>query len=385
MKFFFEHLRKCGFPRRFPATAIFLLSVAALFLAGCGGSKAPPGPPPRAVEVAKATVRDVPVYLDQIGNCTAFETVTIQPQVSGPIMAIHFTDGQEVKKGDPLFTIDPRPYQAALNKVKATLAQDQAKHTYDAEQYKRNQELVTKNVSAKQDLDNARSATMASDAATQADQAAVNAAQIDLDYCTIHSPIDGRTSKRMVDMGNVVTANSTQLLLIQRQDPMYVDFIIPEGALPRVREFIKAGTLKVQASFADDPTKTRIGEFNFLDSGVQQNSGTVRMRALLDNKDRMFWPGQFVNVRVLLDTIKGAVLVPNEALQIGTNGPFVFIVKEDNTVDLRPVKPGQRQGTEMVITEGLKAGETVVVTGQLALAPGAKVAPTESKPAEVKK
>ncbi|MEO6053793.1 MAG: efflux RND transporter periplasmic adaptor subunit [Chthoniobacterales bacterium] len=385
MKFFFKYARGCGFPCRLSAIAALLSGVVTLGFEGCGGAKTPPGPPPRAVEVAKAAARDVPVYLDQIGNCTAYETVTIQPQATGPITEIHFTDGQEVKKGDALFTIDARPYQAAWEKARATLAQDQAKHSYDEAQYKRNQELVTKNVSAKQDLDNARSATMASDAAMQADQAAVNEAQINLDYCTIRSPIDGRASKRMVDMGNVVTANSTQLLLIQRQDPMYVDFIIPEGALPRVREFIKAGTLKVQASFADDPTKTRIGEFNFLDSGVQQNSGTVRMRALLQNNDRMFWPGQFVNVRILLDTIKDAVLVPNEALQIGATGPFVFVVKEDSTVDLRPVKPGQRQGTEMVITQGLKTGETVVVTGQLALAPGAKVAPVDSKPAEVKK
>jgi len=342
-------------------------------------SAAPPsGPPPRPVVAAKAIARDVPLYLDEIGNCTAFETVTVQPQVSGPIMEIHFTDGQEVKKGDLLFTIDPRPYQAALDKAKAALAQDQAKHTYDEAQLSRNTALSQTKVIASQDLDNARSTSESSTAMMQADQAAVDTAQINLDYCSIRSPINGRTSKRMVDAGNVVSANSTRLLLIQRQDPIYADFIIPESVLPKVREFIKAGTLKVQASFADDPSKSRVGDFDFLDSGVQQSSGTVKMRAVFDNQDRLFWPGQFVSVRILLDTVKNAVLLPNEAVQIGSNGPFVFVVKPDSTVELRPVKPGQHQGEDVVIADGVKAGETVVVTGQLALAPGSKVAITNS-------
>ena len=237
---------------------------------------------------------------------------------------------------------------------------------------------------AAQELDAAKAAAQSSQATVQADDAAVETAQINLDYCSIKSPIDGRTSKRNVDPGNVVSPQ-TALLLIQRQDPIRVDFTIPEGALPRVRGFIKAGTLSVEASFPDDPSKSRIGEFDFLDSGVQPGAGTVRMRAILKNGDRMFWPGQFVNVRILLDTLKDAVLVPAEALQVGAQGPFVFVVKSDNTAELRPVKPGQRHGKDDVITEGVKPGETVVVKGQLALAPGAQVAvvqPGAQKPAE---
>ena len=351
---------------------------AVLVLASCGRKASPPQMPMRPVTAAIAASRDVPIYLDEIGTCTAYESVTIKPQVSGPITAIQFSDGAEVSKGDLLFTIDPRPYQAALGKARATLEQDRAKAVYDQSQLLRNEELRRNKVTAPQDLDSARSLAQSSQAAVMADEAAVETAQINLDYCFIKSPIEGRTSKRMVDLGNVVTVNATLLLLIQRQDPIYADFTIEESALPRVRRFIDAGTLKVQASFADDPSKSRMGDFNFIDNGVQSESGTVRMRAVFENKDRFFWPGQFVNIRILLDTIKDAVLVPNEALQIGNNGPFVFIVKPDATVELRLVKPGQRQGDDVVIAEGVKQGEQVVVTGQLALAPGTHVKVTQA-------
>ncbi len=352
--------------------------VAALFsfailCAGCSKKQAAPPKMARPVTAAKAETRDVPIYLDEIGNCTAYETVTIQPQVTGPITDIHFKDGQEVKKGDLLFTIDPRPYQAALDKAKATLEQDRAKAMNDVAQLKRNEELRETKVIAAAEFDAAKAASQSSQGTVQADEAAVETALINLDYCSIRSPIEGRTSKRNVDIGNVVSPQ-TALLLIQRQDPIKVDFTIPENKLPQVREFVDAGTLSVQASFADDPSKSRVGAFDFLDSGVMPGAGVVRMRAILENADRMFWPGQFVNVRILLDTLKDAVLVPVEALQVGAQGPFVFIVKPDNTAELRPVKAGQRQGKESVITEGVRPGENVVVEGQLTIAPGAPVA-----------
>lgn len=351
-----------------------------LLLTACQKKDSTPMQPPvRAVTVATAESRDVPLYLDEIGNCTAYETVMVEPQVSGKLDGIHFKDGDEVHKGDLLFTIDPRPFQAALDKAKATLEQDKAKDQFNQAQFLRNQELRKTKVVAEQDLDNARSTALSSKATVLADEAAVETAQINLDYCKIVSPVDGRTSKRQVDVGNVVAANTTQLLLIQRQDPIYVEFTIPENSLSRVRDFYKQGDLKVEASFPDDPQKHREGDFDFLDSGVQQNTGTVRLRAVLENNDRLFWPGQFVNVRLLLDTLKNAVLVPNEAVQVGQTGPFVFVVKPDSTVELRPVKPGQRQGHDVVITSGLKQGETVVVTGQIALAPGAKVSTTPAQ------
>jgi len=345
-----------------------------LLAGGCGKKQASTPPRPvRAVSVAQAQARDVPIYLDEIGNATAYEEVRVQPQVTGAIVGIHFKDGAEVHKGDLLFTIDPRPYQAALEKAKATLEQDRAKAAYDQSQVKRYEELSKTKVIAPQEFDSLRSVAQASQAALQADEALINAAQINRDFCEIHASIDGRSGRRLVDLGNLVISNSTQLLLIQRQDPIYVDFTIPESALPDVRKYREKGTLKVEASFADAPEKRREGTFDFLDSGVQQNSGTVRVRALMENQDRLFWPGQFLNVRLRLDVLQNAVLIPVEALQVGQTGPFVFVVKADSTVELRRVKPGQRQQEEVVIAEGLAVGETVVVAGQLALAPGAAV------------
>jgi multidrug efflux system membrane fusion protein len=352
-----------------------------ILVGGCGKKQTPPPQKPvRAVSVAQAQTRDVPVYLDEIGNATAYEEVRVQPQVTGAIVDIHFKDGGEVRKGDLLFTIDPRPYQAALEKAKATLEQDRAKAAYDQAQVKRYEDLSKTKIIAPQEFDSLRSTAQASQAALHADEALINAAQINRDFCEIRSPIDGRASKRLVDIGNLVIANTTQLLLIQRQDPVYVDFTIPESSLADVRHYREKGTLKVEASLANRPGQRREGEFDFLDSGVQESSGTVHVRAVLDNRDRLFWPGQFLNVRLRLDIVKNAVLIPAEALQIGQTGPFVFVVKPDSTVELRLVKPGQRQEEEVVISEGLAAGETVVVTGQIALSPGAAVKAVKKGP-----
>jgi multidrug efflux system membrane fusion protein len=360
--------------RHSPGPVLLLLAGGLLAFAGCEKkSPAPASKPVRSVTAAKAQLRDVPIYLDEIGKTAAFETVTIQPQVTGQIVEVHFKDGAEVKKGDLLFTLDPRPFEAALHKAQAALAQSRAKSSYDQAQLKRNRELSRTKAVALQALDIAESNAVVSAAAVAADEAAVEAAQINLDYCSIRSPISGRTSKRMVDSGNVVEANKTQLLLIQRQSPIYVDFSIPESELARVRHYKAAGTLKVEMSFPDDPSISREGEFDFLDSGVQPNAGVVRMRAVMQNEDRLFWPGQFVNVRLRLDTLKQAVLVPDEAVQVGRAGPFVFVVKDDSTVDLRRVKPGQRHDKEVVVTEGVKENETVVVSGQVTLAPGTTV------------
>jgi membrane fusion protein, multidrug efflux system len=350
------------------------LLLASVVICGCQRKAPTPGvKPPQPVTVAKAEAREVPLYLDEIGHCTAFEAVTIRPQVSGAIVGVEFKDGAEVNQGDQLFQVDPRPFRAALDKAKATLAQDRAKAEYAKIQVQRNQDLQQKKVIAPQEYDSLKSVADAAVATVQADEAEVDTAQINLDFCQIRSPIGGRASKRAVDQGNIVISNSTALLIIQRQDPIYVDFTVAEEVLPKVRHYLAKGTLKVQASFANEPAKKRSGQFDFLDNGVQTGTGTVRMRAFLENKDRLFWPGQFVNVRLVLDAIKDAVLIPNEALQVGQDGPFVFVVKADHTVDLRHVKPGQRQEESIVITEGLAAGETVVVTGQIALSPGPSV------------
>ncbi len=323
-----------------------------------------PPPPPRTVETAKVVQKDVPLYVDEIGTCAAFETVQVQAQVSGPIMERHFQDGAEVKRGDLLFTIDPRPYEAALNSVKADAA---LAHVT----LQRQTDLRLKNVNSPQDVDSAR-------AATQKTDAAVAAAQVNYDNCFIKSPIDGRTGIRNVDVGNVVGpgANGT-LVTIQRLDPIYTDFAIAEPDVPLVRRYLNGKKLEVLTDAEDDDQPPRSGELSFIDSAVQPGSGTVKARAVTPNLDRALWPSQFVKVRLILEILKGAKLVPNSAVQVGQNGPFVFVVKPDSTLDLRQVKSGQRQGDETVVTEGVQPGETVVVSGQLQLAPGAKVTAKE--------
>jgi membrane fusion protein, multidrug efflux system len=319
-------------------------------------------PPVRPVLVTKVVSKDVPVYLDEIGTCAAYETVQVQAQVTGVITSRNFQDGSDVKKGDLLFTIDPRPYQAAVDQAKAQTILDQIT-------LKRQQELRARNVVAPQDLDTAQANTAKSEAVAEA-------AQVNLDYCYIKSPINGRVGLRNVDVGNLVNPSSPSLVTIQGLDPIYTDFTVAETDLAVVRKYLGGPNVKVETRDPDGKIAPRLGDLYFIDNAVQPGSGTVKARAVTPNPDRALWPMEFVRVRFILDQINDAKLVPAQAVQISQNGPFVFVVKPDNTVDLRPVKPGQRQDGDLTVIEsGLKADETVVVTGQLALAPGSHVDP----------
>jgi membrane fusion protein, multidrug efflux system len=337
-------------------------------------------PPARLVLVAKVVTKDVPLYLDEIGTCSAYETVQVQAQASGQITARHFQDGSDVKQGDLLFTIDPRPYQAALDQSQGQLAQAKAQLALDQITLKRQQALRARNVISPQDLDVAQGTVNSDEAKVQSAEGAVAAAQVNLDYCNIRSPINGRAGLRLVDVGNVVTGNvgtgGAVLLTIQGLDPIYTDFTVAETDLGLVRRYLGGPNVKVQTDSPDNAIPPRTGDLYFIDNAVQPGAGTVKARGVTPNPDHAFWPSEFVRVRFILDVIKNAQLVPSQAVQISQSGPFVFVVKPDNTVDLRPVKPGQRQDGDMTVLEsGVKAGETVVVTGQLALSPGAKVEP----------
>lgn len=360
----------------------FTLLVAcagALFVAGCGKPQAaaPPKPPPRLVTTVKVVTHDEPLYLDEIGTCTALETVSVQAQVSGQIIKRDFADGADVKKGDLLFTIDPRPYQAALDQAKGTLDQNKAQLELDKINLARADDLRKKNVNTPQDLDTARTNVTTDQAKIESGQAALDAAQVNLDYCLIKSPIDGRAGLRQVDVGNIVNAGSGNavLLTIQRLDPIYTDFTIAESDMPQVRQYQPKGNLKVETDLPDPNVPPKLGDLYFLDTQVQAGAGTVKARGITPNPDHVLLPGAFVHVRLILDTLKDARLVPNQAVQISQRGPYVFVVKGDNTLEQRPVKPGQRQGDLVVISEGLQPGETVVNSGQLALAPGMPVNP----------
>lgn len=323
------------------------------------------------------------MYLDEIGACAAVETVVIQPQVSGRVAEIHFTDGAEVRQGDPLFTIDERPFRAEVAKAQANLARNRAKLEFAQDRLKRAEKLRSAGTIAPEEYDLVKSDAAAADAQVDADEALIETAKINLEYCRIRSPIEGRVGDRLIDGGNIVEENKARLLVVRRMDPIYAQFTIPEADLPRVRRSLDAQTLTALVEVPSDREARREGKLDFLDNSVQDASGTVRLRAILKNNDRRFWPGQFVKVRLLLETLRAAVLVSGRAVQVGQQGPLVFVVKEDAAVELRQVKPGQRHGDDVVILEGLKAGETVVVSGQLGLVPGAKVsvvAPTPQQP-----
>ncbi len=349
-----------------PRWAYLLFAVLAVlvlwrtFQRGVGALK-PAQAPVRPVTVAKVVTKDVPLYLDEIGTCAAYETVLVQAQVSGQIITRDFQDGADVKKGDPLFTIDPRPFQAVLDQDKAQAALDQVN-------LKRQEDLRARKVISQQDYDTAV-------ANAQKSQAAVEAAQVNVDFCYIKSPINGRVGLRNVDVGNLVGPSTPPLVTILGLDPIYTDFTVAENDLPLVRKYLGGPNVKVQTYLPDGSITPRTGDLYFIDNAVQPGSGTVKARGVTPNPDRALWPSEFVRVRFILDTLKNATLVPSQAVQVSQGGPFVFVLKPDNTVDLRPVKPGQRQEGDLTVIEGVKPNETVVVTGQLALSPGAKVAP----------
>jgi multidrug efflux system membrane fusion protein len=365
--------------------SILLIAAAAIGLAvgsGCNRASAGGGftMPPPAVTTAPVVSQDVPAYLDEIGRTTATEVVNIVPQVSGKIIGKSFEDGADLHAGEKLFAIDPRPYQAALDQAQAMLEQNQAQLANAKTNFTRvASELPSKAVS-QQDYDNAKSAEDVADANVKAAQAAIETASLNLEYCTIKSPIDGRAGQRLVDVGNVVNANSTSLLSIQKLAPIYVEFTVAENELDSVRENLAKGPLKVLVEPPDNQGRDIEGDVTFLDNSVQDGTGTIRLRATVPNNNRQLWPGQFVHVRLILYTMKDAKLIPANAVQLGQAGSYVFVIHSDNTAEQRNITAGQRQGEKVVVLDGLKEGETIVQSGQLMVIAGRPVIVLASTP-----
>ncbi len=359
--------------------------VFAVWASGCNRQKAqaaPQQPPPPLVTVAVAKSQTVPVYLDEIGKNWAFESVTVMPQVAGRITERLFEDGVDLKKGQLLFVVDPRPFQAQLDAAEAQLAQSRAALELAKTQLQMYDALTDTRAVSQLDYQTKKNAVEVDKAQIQAGEAAVENAKLNLEYCYVRSPIDGRAGARLVDIGNVVQANMTALLSIQRLDPIYADFTVTERDLPDVRRQMARGGLSSLVRLPSDAEpSSRAGKVTFLDNAVQSGTGTVNLRATIPNEDRHFWPGQFVNVRLILAMEQKAVLVPNQAVQISQQGSFVYVVKPDMTIDLRLVGLGQRQGADVVVRQGVAAGEQVVVTGQLVVGPGAKVRIASNAPA----
>ncbi len=355
-------------------SCVALLTLAVM--AGCkkqdaAAAGAGHGMPPAPVTVVKAQSHDVPVYLEEIGNCEAVESVQIQPQVSGQIVKINFVDGQDLKSGDLLFEIDPRPYESVLAQRKGELAENKAALELAKVRFRRTEELIKNNVITQEEYDTRQNAVDTAAAKVETSDAAVRRAQLDLEYCRITSPIDGRAGRRLVDVGNVVSPSSA-LLNIQRITPIYVTFTTVEQNLDRIRAAMQGRSLLVQITVPGRAGDAIRGELTFLDNKVQSDSGRVRLRATLQNADRSLWPGQFANVRLILEVKKGAIVVPDQAVQMSQRGPFVYAVKEGKA-DLRLVKLGQRQGESVVIEEGVAADEPIVLTGHMKVIPGGPV------------
>jgi len=386
------------------STSIAAAAIAVVSLVGCNREpQAGPGQmPPPAVVVAEAKTSDVPQYLDEIGRATALESVTITPRIAGQIIERKFEDGADVKKGQVLFLMDPAPSQAALASAQADVAQKKAALDFANIELERYAQVAGTKAISKSDYDTKVNAVDVAKAQLEAANASVRTAQINLDFCTIRSPIDGRAGSRMVDVGNVVKENETALLSVQSLNPIYAEFTVNESDLAAVRANMAWGTLKAQISLPIDP-QGRDGSLTFLDNAVQNGTGTVRVRATLSNDDLHFWPGQFVNVKLVLKTLKDAVLVPSTATQISQQGPFVFVLQDSDksptklVVNQQPVKLGQRQGDNVVVTEGVKPGDRIVTQGQMILQGGMPVmlagspppgapqgAPSDAKPQEKK-
>ncbi|MBO0697953.1 MAG: efflux RND transporter periplasmic adaptor subunit [Zavarzinella sp.] len=358
----------------------FTLPAAALGLALAAGcvKPPPPAPPPTAapVTVAQAKVRTVPVQIRSIGTVRVFATVSVRPRVDGELTGVHFREGDDVKKGDKLFTIDPRPYETALAQAKARLERDQAVQRGAELTLERSQRAGTATVTA-EEIDRLRTEVASAVATVAADKAAVRTAELQLSFTTIISPLDGRTGNLLVTTGNLVTANEANALVVINQlAPIAVAFSVPEQSLSAIAENLrkKGGKLPVAADLRDG-SPALSGELNFVDNAVDPTTGTVQLKATFANEDRRLWPGQFVDVVLTLSDRPNSVTVPDVAVQDGQDGSYVFVVRKDETAELRKVTVAFVTGDRLaVIEKGLAGGETIVTDGHLRVSPGGKVA-----------
>jgi multidrug efflux system membrane fusion protein len=332
-------------------------------------------PPPEAVPVRVGTVQQkaVPVQIRNIGTVQPFTAVAVKALVSGEILQVHFREGQSVRKGDALFSIDPRPYEAALAQAEAALARDRAMWTNADTDVKRYEDLVKKDYVTRQQYDSVKAQAEATQATVHADQAAVERARLDLSYCSIRAPIDGRTGSVMVQVGNVVKPNDLTLVTINQVAPIYVTVGVPERDLLQIRQRQAQGRLAVTAEDSATGKALATGDLTFIDNAVDRTTGTILLKATFANADNALWPGEYVNAVLTLATEKNAIVAPPGAVQSGQQGSFVYVVKADNTVESRPVTPGRLIADGTVIQSGLSAGDRVVTDGQLRLQPGSKV------------
>ena len=346
-----------------------------VFLGACSSNSRAKQAVQRVVPVKTGDVmqQNVPVQVRTIGNVEAYSTVSIKAQVGGEVEGVYFQEGQDVKKNDLLFKIDPRPYEAALKQAEATLARDLAQAKNADEQAKRYEILVQKNYVSKDQYEQLRANADALAAAVEADKANVENGRLQLAYCTIRSPINGRAGTVLVNAGNVVKASDVAMTTVNQILPIYVTFSVPEQNLADIKKYMEKGELNVEAIVPGDETHPARGGLTFIDNAVDNTTGTIKLKGTFENRDKRLWPGQFVNVVLTLTVQRNAVIMPSAAAQAGQQGQYVFVVKPDLTVESRPVTVSRPYGEFVIVDHGVTPGEKVVTDGQLQLFPGAHI------------
>lgn len=356
------------------ATFFFILVAATVAAGGCTTNVVHTAPLMAVpVTVGKAVQKNIPVNLTAIGSAAAYTTVSVESQVNAELEQVHIKEGQFVKKGELLFSLDARPFQAALAQAQANQAKDQAQAQLDAVQAQRYEALYKAGVGTKEQYDQMQSSLQAQQAAVRADEAAVESAQLQVSYCSIYAPVSGRTGALQVYPGNIVKAETTPAMIVINQvNPIYMSFSVPQQYLGDVQKFMARGRLRVEATPYGE-TKPEIGDLTFVDNSVDNTTGTVALKATFENGDYKLWPGQYSTVLLRLAEEENATVVPTQAVQTGQDGEYIYVVKPDMTVEKRDIKVGRTVGPETVILSGVQPGDTVVTDGQLRLIPGMKV------------
>jgi len=339
-----------------------------------GGGRGRGGDQVVPVTVATVVQKQMPIEIRVIGSVEAYSVVSVHAQMTGQLTAVNFKEGEDIKKDQVLFALDRRPLEAALMQAQANLQRDIAQAANAKAVAQRYEDLSSKGIATREQLETSRAGSAALDATVEADKAAVENAKIQLQYATIASPIEGRTGALMVHEGNLIRANdTTPLVVINQVAPIYVSFAIPESRLPELKRYMGQGTLAVTAQPPNEATQPSHGHITFIDNNVDQTTGTIKIKATFPNEDHRLWPGQFVNVTVALTKDPTAVVVPTAAVQVGQQGQYTYVVKADKSVEYRAVVVERTSGLETVIKSGLKPSETVVTDGHLRLVAGSRV------------
>jgi membrane fusion protein, multidrug efflux system len=361
---------------RFRVAVLAVTAAGLSLLSACTRTKAASGPPP-PVPVLAATVarEDVPIRVHAIGAVEAYSMVAVKTQITGELTGVYFKEGDDVHKGQLIFTLDKRTFEADLNRAQSNLAKDEAAAANDRAEQKRYEALVKAGVVSKEQYDRLESTAQAADAAVAADKAALEYYKVQLVYCSIYSPINGRTGNLIVHQGNMIKANDNPPLVnINQVEPIYVTFTVPQQYLAEVKQYARSGNLPVEAVIPNDARGPVRGKLSFIDNQVDSATGTIKLKGVFANGDHRLWPGQFVDAYLTLKTQSQALVIPSQAVQNGQQGMFVYVIKDDNTVEARPVTTNDaQQAGRVIVQKGLAAGERIVTDGQLRLIPGSRV------------